>query len=309
MTTMRNPLTPKRVPSELVRNLRQRICFSEKGLQLSLCIEELEERLLRGVSVQFTPAEARDTVVLNAKSLLDLGPDFPRFSGRILLSYIYEETLPWRIEDGFAKLKQAHEVRFPQYIEEAVKLGRLDRDLLRFDLGRLASVIDPPADFQFDFPGLQTLYDRYLTHQFVDGRKRRLEAPQIFWMRVAMGLAGKEVDPQARCVEFYEIFRTRRACSSSPTLFNSGTAHPQLSSCYILYCGDSIEEIAETWSRFAHLSKWAGGLGCSWTAVRATGALIQGTNGQSSGVIPFLKVSNDMQEKRRRSTVRPGRVV
>jgi ribonucleoside-diphosphate reductase alpha chain len=161
---------------------------------------------------------------------------------------------------------------------------------------------------QFDYIGIQTLYDRYLihTHDAVTARKRRLEAPQIFWLRVAMGLALLEPEKETRAIEFYGVYKTRRACSSSPTLFNAGTQHSQLSSCYLLYCGDSIEEITETWRRFSHLSKWAGGLGCSWTGVRGNGAHIHGTNGESSGVVPFLKVSNDIAIAVNQGGKRPG---
>jgi ribonucleoside-diphosphate reductase alpha chain len=133
-----------------------------------------------------------------------------------------------------------------------------------------------------------------------------VETPQIFWMRVAMGLALHENDRETRAKEFYGIYQNKRACSSTPTLFNSGTLRPQLSSCYLLYCGDSIEEIAETWTRFSSLSKWAGGLGCSWTAVRGSGAHIHGTNGESSGVIPFLKVANDICVAVNQGGKRPG---
>jgi ribonucleoside-diphosphate reductase alpha chain len=125
-------------------------------------------------------------------------------------------------------------------------------------------------------------------------------------MRVAMGLAINEADRETRAKEFYSIYQNKRACSSTPTLFNSGTHRPQLSSCYLLYCGDSIEEIAETWTRFSSLSKWAGGLGCSWTAVRSSGAHIHGTNGESSGVIPFLKVANDICVAVNQGGKRPG---
>jgi ribonucleoside-diphosphate reductase alpha chain len=128
----------------------------------------------------------------------------------------------------------------------------------------------------------------------------------MFWLRVAMGLSILEKDREDRAAEFYAIYKSRRACSSTPTLFNAGTLHSQLSSCYLLYCGDSIEEITETWRRFSHLSKWAGGLGCSWTAIRGAGAHIHGTNGESSGVIPFLKVSNDIAIAVNQGGKRPG---
>jgi ribonucleoside-diphosphate reductase alpha chain len=294
-------------PDELA-DIRARISLAKIGLSLTFSDDDLPAQLLRSTSISLTVEERRDNIVLNAKALLDLNADARFFAARILLSYVYEETLPWRVTDGLQALKEAHRRAFLDYIPLGIKLGRLDPRLGEFDLTRLAAALDPFADLQFDFIGIQTLFDRYLIHNYdpVTGRKRRLEAPQIFWLRVAMGLAVLENDREARAIEFYNIYKTRRACSSTPTLFNSGTVRAQLSSCYLLYCGDSMEEITETWRRFSHLSKWAGGLGCSWTAIRGAGAHIHGTNGESSGVIPFLKVSNDIAVAVNQGGKRPG---
>src|SRR5579862_2411524 len=293
---------------EQLADIRARISFARIGLELTLGEEDLIARLLRSVSMNLTAEEQRDTIILNAKNLLDVDAGSRFFAGRILLTYIYEETLPWKIADGIGGLKEAHRRAFLDYIPHGIRIGRLHPQLAEFDLPQLASALDPYADLQFDFIGIQNLYDRYLINKRdpATGRKRRLEAPQIFWLRVAMGLSLREKEREAHAKEFYAIYKSRRACSSTPTLFNSGTAIPQLSSCYLLYCGDSIDEITETWTRFSLLSKWAGGLGCSWTAVRGTGAHIQGTNGESSGVIPFLKVSNDIAIAVNQGGKRPG---
>jgi len=293
---------------EQLAEIRARISFAKIGLKLTLADDDLVARLLRSTSLNLSPEERRDTIVLNAKSLLDADADARFFAARILLSYIYEETLPWKVADGPQALKAAHRKAFLDYIPHGIKLRRLDPRLAEFDLPKLAAVLDPFADLQFDFLGIQTLFDRYLIHDTdtITGRRRRIEAPQIFWMRVAMGLSILERDRETRSAEFYSLYKSRRACSSTPTLFNSGTLHSQLSSCYLLYCGDSIEEITETWRRFSHLSKWAGGLGCSWTAIRGAGAHIHGTNGESSGVIPFLKVSNDIAIAVNQGGKRPG---
>jgi ribonucleoside-diphosphate reductase alpha chain len=296
-------------PPGVNADLRARLSFARIGLDLRLSEDELMARLLRGISMSLTPQEHRETVILNAKNLLDVDGDCRFLAGRILLTYIYEETLPWKVEDGIDQLKESHRKAFLSYIPLGIEAKRLDRRLAEFRLKELADAIDPYADLQFDFIGIQNLYDRYLIHvkdsSVADGR-RRIEAPQIFWMRVAMGLSILEQDREARAREFYGIYQSKLACSSTPTLFNAGTLHPQLSSCYLLYCGDSMEEIAETWTRFSLLSKWAGGLGCSWTAVRGSGAHIQGTNGESSGVIPFLKVSNDIAIAVNQGGKRPG---
>jgi ribonucleoside-diphosphate reductase alpha chain len=304
-----SPEQPELVPAALLADVRARVAFARLGLQLMLDEEQLIERLLRSVSLDLSPAERRDTIVLNAKSLLDLDADSRFFAGRILLTFIYEETLPWVVADGMARLKDAHRRAFLAAIPRGIAAGRLDARLGTFNLGKLADALDPYADLAFDFLGLQTLYDRYLIHVRADAvtnRKLRLESPQIFWLRVAMGLALLEPEKERRAVEFYQVYKSRRACSSTPTLFNSGTPHSQLSSCYLLYCGDSIEDITETWRRFSLLSKWAGGLGCSWTAIRGAGAHIHGTNGESSGVIPFLKVSNDIAIAVNQGGKRPG---
>jgi ribonucleoside-diphosphate reductase alpha chain len=293
---------------EQLADIRARISFAKIGLSLALTDDELLVRLLRSTSINLTPLERRETIVLNAKALLDLDADARFFAARVLLSYLYEETLPWTVAEGPQALKDAHRRAFLACIPRGIALRRLDPRLAEFDLPKLADALDPFADLQFDFLGIQTLFDRYLIHDTdkVTGRRRRLEAPQIFWLRVAMGLALLEPEREARAMEFYSLYKSRRACSSTPTLFNSGTLHAQLSSCYLLYCGDSIEEITETWRRFSHLSKWAGGLGCSWTAIRGAGAHIQGTNGESSGVIPFLKVSNDIAIAVNQGGKRPG---
>src|ERR1700722_6316718 len=292
-----------------VHELRLRLSFARIGLNLTLSDQELTARLMRSVSLSLTPDEQRETIILNAKNLLDLDAESRFFAGRILLTYVYEETLPWKIADVIDQLKEAHRKAFLSYIPDGIAQGRLDPRLGEFRLNDLAEAIDPYADLQFDFIGIQNLYDRYLIHvkeaTRPDGR-RRVEAPQIFWMRVAMGLAVREPERESRAKEFYALYQNKRACSSTPTLFNSGTHRPQLSSCYLLYCGDSIEEIAETWTRFSSLSKWAGGLGCSWTAVRGSGAHIHGTNGESSGVIPFLKVANDICVAVNQGGKRPG---
>lgn len=289
-----------------IEDLRLRISFARIGLNLVLSDKELIVRLARSASSSLTPQELKETIILNAKSLLDVDADSRFFAGRILLTYIYEETLPWKMSEGIDQLKAAHRKAFLNYISIGIKLERLDPRLADFNLEELADAIDPYADLQFDFIGIQNLYDRYLICLKDENSRRRLESPQIFWMRVAMGLALLEPKKEARAKEFFRIYQNKLACSSTPTLFNSGTRRPQLSSCYLLYCGDSIEEISETWTRFSSLSKWAGGLGCSWTSVRGCGAHIHGTNGESSGVIPFLKVANDICIAVNQGGKRPG---
>ncbi|HEY0256244.1 MAG TPA: ATP cone domain-containing protein, partial [Candidatus Methylacidiphilales bacterium] len=176
----------------LTADLRERLSFARIGLNLTLSESELIARLMRSVSLSLTPQEQRETIILNAKNLLDVDADSRFLAGRILLTYIYEETLPWKISDGIDQLKEAHRKAFLKYIPLGIEIKRLDPRLAEFHLKELADAIDPYADLHFDFIGVQNLYDRDRSHRqdadAPEGR-RRIEAPQMFWMRVAMGLA------------------------------------------------------------------------------------------------------------------------
>ncbi len=277
-------------------DLRKRIEFARIGLDLCLSPEEIESELRRAIYDQISQKDLDSTIILNSKTLIEKDADFAKFAGRIQLTYIYEEVLGWDIlRDGIGKLKEFHQRAFKKYLEHGVLIKRLNPRLLYYDLPRLAAALDPSSDLEFDFLGIQTLYDRYLIIDKTSKPSRRIETPQFFWLRVAMGLfLDEQVDREAKITGLYELYKSRRFCSSTPTLFNAGTLHSQLSSCYLYYVDDSIEGIFQRGiAENAYLSKWAGGLGGSWTAVRGTGAYIGGTNGESQGVIPFLKLHND----------------
>ena len=277
-------------------DLRKRIEFARIGLDLCLSNEEIEQELRRAAYDQILQKDLDATIILNSKTLIEKDADFAKFAGRIQLTYIYEEVLGWDImRDGIGALKAAHQRAFKKYLEHGVAIKRLNPRLLDFDLTKLAAALDPSSDLEFDFLGIQTLYDRYLIIDKTKKPAKRLETPQFFWIRVAMGLSLDEpTDREGKAAGLYSLYKTRRFCSSTPTLFNAGTLHSQLSSCYLYYVDDSIEGIFQRGiSENAYLSKWAGGLGGSWTAVRGTGAYIGGTNGESQGVIPFLKLHND----------------
>jgi len=277
-------------------DLRKRIDFAMTGLDLCLNAEEIEQELRRAFFNEMSEEDLKKTVILNAKSLIEKDGDFAKFAGRILLTYIYEEVLEWDIvRDGVRSLGEFHRRAFKQNLVRGTEIERIHPCLLEYNLDRLADAINPTADLDFDYLGIQTLYDRYLIIDKTGGTHRRIEAPQLFWMRVSMGLMIDEKDdPEARIIDLYRLYSSRRFCSSTPTLFNSGTLHSQLSSCYLYKVDDSIESIMQRGiADNAYLSKWAGGLGGSWTAVRGTGSYIKGTNGESQGVIPFLKLHND----------------
>jgi ribonucleoside-diphosphate reductase alpha chain len=282
------------------QDLKRRIDYAMLGLDLCLTRNEIEMELRRSIFPEISQEELKTTIILNAKTLMEKDADFAKFAARILLSYIYEEVLGWDISvDGIDQLPAFHRRAFRRNLQRGVELGRIHPDMMRFDLDRLADALDPAADMDFDFIGIQTLYDRYLIVDKKASPQRRLETPQLFWMRVSMGLFMKEMrEDKAGTTEhittLYRMYKSRRFCSSTPTLFNSGTLHSQLSSCYLYKVDDSIESIMQRGiADNAYLSKWAGGLGGSWTAVRGTGSYIKGTNGESQGVIPFLKLHND----------------
>lgn len=276
--------------------LDKRIDFALIGLNLCISRTEIEKELRRSVYSEMTRFDLNRTIVLNAKSLIEKDADFALFAGRLLLTYIYEEVLDWSIvKDGVKNIKEAHTRGFKKYLKNAIKIKRLDSTLLDYNIDKLADALDPSADLDFDYLGIQTLYDRYLIIDKTQKKHVRLEVPQFFWMRVAIGLCKQEKsNKEEYAINLYNLYKSRRFCSSTPTLFNSGTLHSQLSSCYLYKVDDSIESIMYRGiAENAFLSKWAGGLGGSWTAVRGTGGFIKGTNGESQGLIPFLKLHND----------------
>ena len=278
------------------QDLKKRIDFAMLGLDLCLTRNEIEMELRRSLNSDITIEHLQQTIILNARTLMQKDADFARFAARIRLSYIYEEVLGWDIvKDGIEALRDFHRRAFRRNLARGVEIDRISPRLLEFDLDKLAEALEPTADMDFDFLGIQTLYDRYLIIDKKIKPSKRLEAPQLFWMRVAMGLCIQEKEnPEDKIIALYKLYKGRRFCSSTPTLFNSGTLHSQLSSCYLYKVDDSIESIMiRGIAENAFLSKWAGGLGGSWTSVRGTGGYIKGTNGESQGVIPFLKLHND----------------
>ena len=276
--------------------LRKRIAFAAVGLELVRTPDQIETDLRRGLFNEINEVDLRKTIELNAKTLVEVDADFAKFAARICLSYIYEEVLGWSItRDGVDQLKEFHRAQFAAYIDRGIAIGRLSPDLRKYDLAKLAAALDPMADLDFELLGVQTMYDRYLIIDKTVKPARRLETPQFFWMRVAMGLfLREEKSREDWVIRLHALYKSRRFCSSTPTLFNSGTLHSQLSSCYLYQVNDTIESIMiRGIAENAFLSKWAGGLGGSWTSVRGTGSYIKGTNGESQGIIPFLKLHND----------------
>ncbi|MBN4664107.1 ribonucleoside-diphosphate reductase subunit alpha [Pandoraea nosoerga] len=232
-------------------------------------------------------SQVYDSAILASRTLIEKEPAYSQVTARILMHTIRREILGEEVPQ--AEMPARYVEYFPRFIKQGVEAELLDEQLLSFDLAKLGAALDASRDLQFNYLGLQTLYDRYFLH--IDGH--RIEMPQAFYMRVAMGLALNEVEREARAIEFYQILSSFDFMSSTPTLFNSGTRRSQLSSCYLTTVSDDLEGIYEALKENALLSKFAGGLGNDWTQVRALGSHIKGTNGKSQGVVPFLKVVND----------------
>jgi ribonucleoside-diphosphate reductase alpha chain len=246
-------------------------------------LAETMRNLYDGVPME----EVYKASILASRTLIEKDPDYTYVTARLLMHTIAKEILGKEVAQD--QMAEEYINYFPQFIKKGIDNDLLDAKLAQFDLKKLAEALKPERDLQFDYLGLQTLYDRYFLHV----RKQRIEMPQAFFMRVAMGLSLNEVNREARAIEFYEILSSFDFMSSTPTLFNSGTLRPQLSSCYLTTVPDDLDGIYESIKENALLSKFAGGLGNDWTRVRAMGSHIKGTNGESQGVVPFLKVVND----------------
>jgi ribonucleoside-diphosphate reductase alpha chain len=246
-------------------------------------LAETQRNLYDGVPLE----EVYKAAILSARTLIEREPGYTRATARLLMHTIRKEILGREVTQGEAGA--AYIEYFPKFIKKGVDAELLDPRLAQYDLAKLAAALKSERDLAFDYLGLQTLYDRYFLHI----KKSRIEMPQAFFMRVAMGLALNEIDREARAIEFYEVLSRFDFMSSTPTLFNSGTLRSQLSSCYLTTVADDLDGIYEAIKENALLSKYAGGLGNDWTPVRALGSHIKGTNGESQGVVPFLKVVND----------------
>lgn len=273
------PLDPARLKARIdsaCQNLGEAV---DAGLIVKAMLRDLYD----GVPAE----EVRKSAILSARALIEKEPAYSFVTARLLLDNIRHEVLGEDIAHETMRVRYAE--YFPEFIRKGIEAGLLDERLSQFDLALLSETLTADRDLQFGYLGLQTLYDRYFLHI----SDRRIELPQAFFMRVAMGLALNEIDREARAIEFYHLLSKFDFMSSTPTLFNSGTRRSQLSSCYLSTVPDSLDGIYEAIKENALLSKFAGGLGNDWTPVRAMGARIKGTNGKSQGVVPFLKVVSD----------------
>ena len=263
-------------------------CEGLEGTDAKQIIDEANKNLYDGV----TEEDARTSLVMTSRTLVEQEPNYTYVTARILLDNIRTEALTYLGMQKKATLRDM-ETLYPlalkSFLERGVENEILNPELLEMDIEKLGSAIDSHKDTNFTYLGLQTLYDRYFIHD----TDVRYELPQVFFMRVSMGLALREEQREERAIEFYNLLSSFDYMSSTPTLFNSGTKHSQLSSCYLTTVPDDLHGIYGAIQDNAMLSKWAGGLGNDWTPVRGLGSQIKGTNGKSQGVVPFLKVVND----------------
>ncbi len=263
-------------------------CNELEEVSVNEVLDEALKNLYDGVSI----SDMRTSLVMSARTKVEKEPNYSFVTARILMDQIRSEALNFlgvAEESTYHEMEKHYPAAFKAYIDKGIELDILNPELKDFDLDKIANAIDYTRDNQFTYLGLQTLYDRY----FIHCDDVRYELPQVFFMRVSMGLALEEDNKEDRAIEFYKLLSSFDYMSSTPTLFNSGTKRPQLSSCYLTTIPDDLDGIFSAMKDNALLSKWAGGLGNDWTPVRAMNSYIKGTNGKSQGVVPFLKVAND----------------
>jgi len=275
-----------------IRTLVEEACAGLLDVDADRIIDEATNNMYDGIA----QSDVATSLVIAARTLVEEDPNYSSVTARLLLDELRTEAFKFLgvHADGDYTATQSevgglYPAALVSFINRGVELELLDPQLRNYDLAALGAAIKAERDLNFTYLGLQTLYDRY----FIHSNDVRFELPQIFFMRVAMGLAAQEDDINARAIEFYDLLSSFDYMSSTPTLFNAGTLRPQLSSCFLMTVPDDLESIYGAIRDNAMLSKWAGGLGNDWTPVRALGSYIKGTNGKSQGVVPFLKVVND----------------
>ena len=282
--------------TRLERYLR-RLAQGLPDVSIDLIIQELIKNIFDGIST----TELERALVLASSAFIERDPDYDQLSARLVRQRLYRAVCGKVTDETL--LETRYREAFVRGIHKGIQEKIFAEELANFDREKLAAALQPKRDTQFTFMGLRTLWSRYLIR---DGENNFLETPQAFWMRVAMGLALRETEREERAIEFYGVLSTLRFVCSTPTLFHSGLQHPQLSSCYVSTVNDDLHHIFKVIADNAQLSKWSGGIGNDWTAIRATGAHIKSTNVESQGVIPFLKIANDTTVAINRSGKRRG---
>ena len=281
--------TKKPLDTERLQKILKEACNQISGTDPEALMAETKRALFDGVA----EADVSNAATMAARTFIEREPNYTYVAARVLLDSLRQEALTFvggnREEATQEEMSEQYPSYFESYIKKAISLELVDSRLGNYDLKKIGKALRPERDFNFNYLGLQTLYDRY----FIQSDDVRFELPQAFFMRVAMGLAINEIETEKWTIKFYDLLSSFDFMSSTPTLFNSGTLRPQLSSCYLTSIPDDLDGIFGAIKDDALLSKFAGGLGNDWTPVRGMGAHIKGTNGKSQGVVPFLKVAND----------------
>ena len=280
-----------------VRETIYRVCQKYPN---TTSVDAIAKELSRNIFDGATTNDIEKAFLLASTAFIERDPDYSKVSAGFFMQRLYKEAIGISINEN--TFLDEYRKTFKDGIKLGVENKYLDSKLLDFDLEKLADALDPERDDLFEYLGIQTLYERYLQKH----EDKRFELPQSFWMRVAMGLSFNENNKEARAIEFYNVLSKMHFVSSTPTLFHSGTPHPQLSSCYLTTVGDDLSHIFKCIGDNAQLSKWSGGLGNDWTNIRGTGSHIKSTNVESQGVIPFLKIANDVTVAINRSGKRRG---
>jgi len=276
--------------TERLNTIISEACYEIEDVSSEPIVSELHKNIYDGI----TQSDVSVALIMSSRVLIEREPNYTYVTARLLLDSLRTEALSFIYEKDmsvtFKQMKDVYKDYFKKYLKKACDLELLDENLInKYDLDILVEAIDADRDLQFTYLGLQTLYDRY----FIQTNDTKIELPQAFFMRVAMGLANNEENKEEKAIEFYRLLSSFDFMSSTPTLFNSGTLRPQLSSCYLSTIPDDLRGIFEAITDDALLSKFAGGLGNDWSRVRSMGTYIKGTNGKSQGIVPFLKVAND----------------
>ncbi len=282
------------------KKIRQRLVDAAVGLgdiEIDAVLEHAEAHIFDGIKEN----EVELAIVMGARSFIEKDPDYSKFTTRLAMQNLYHEVFGSTTP---AKLDSAYRHSFITKLKECVVANRLDAGLLEYDLDEMAAYLRPERDDLFEYLGFQVIYDRYIIRE--EGAERKMETPQTFWMRIAMGLALQEEDKEKWAKAFYDLISTMRYVPSTPTLFHSGTTRPQLSSCFLNTVDDDLPNIFKVFGDNAQMSKYSGGIGTDWSSIRGTGSLIKSVNIGSQGVIPFLKISNDVTVAIARSGKRRG---
>ncbi len=288
-----------------VEKVKKSVTYVIKGYEKDVNVDQIVNQVKLEVYEGMSTTEITKALIMTLRSMIEQDPMYSYIASRMLLTQIHEDLLDKDL--NYHAIENQYRESFVKGIKKGIEKGLLDARMANFDLDRLSKALVRSRDELFMYLGTQTLYERYLVRD-IEGDGKIIEHIQGFWMRVAMGVAllEKELDRTSRAIEFYEVMSTLRFVPSSPTLFHAGTKHPQLSSCYLNTVGDSLESIFKVYADNAQLSKWAGGIGTNWTSVRASGALVKKSGIKSNGLVPFLKIANDVTVAINRSGRRRG---